>query len=57
MNGVDLMTVKQLLGHKDIKMTMRYSHLSPDHKRVETVFRREMAVYVYLCFLKFSILN
>jgi len=34
MNGVDLMTVKELLGHKDIKMTMRYSHLSPDHKRV-----------------------
>ena len=43
MNGVDLMTVKELLGHKDIKMTMRYSHLSPDHKRmavkrIETVF-------------------
>jgi len=34
MNGVDLMTVKELLGHKDIKMTMRYSHLSPDHKRI-----------------------
>lgn len=43
MSGVDLMTVKELLGHKDIKMTMRYSHLSPDHKRmavkrIETVF-------------------
>ncbi|MCD6256016.1 MAG: site-specific integrase, partial [Deltaproteobacteria bacterium] len=49
MNGVDLMTVKELLGHKDIKMTMRYSHLSPDHKRVavkriETVLRRETKV-------------
>ena len=33
MNGVDLMTVKELLGHKNISMTMRYSHLSPDHKR------------------------
>lgn len=32
MNGVDLMTVKELLGHKDIKMTMRYSHLSRGHK-------------------------
>ena len=34
MNGVDLMTIKELLGHKDIKMTMRYAHLSPDHKRL-----------------------
>jgi integrase len=32
MNGVDLMTVKELMGHKDIKMTMRYSHLSQGHK-------------------------
>lgn len=30
MSGVDLRTVAQLLGHKTIKMTMRYSHLSPD---------------------------
>ena len=31
MNGVDIRTVQQLLGHKDIKMTMRYSHLSDSH--------------------------
>jgi integrase len=31
MNGCDLRTVQQLLGHKDIKMTMRYSHLSREH--------------------------
>jgi len=33
MSGVDLATVAALLGHKDISMTMRYSHLAPDHKR------------------------
>ena len=32
MAGVDLTTVKELLGHKDIKMTLRYSHLAPAHK-------------------------
>ena len=31
MAGVDLRTVQQLMGHKDIKMTMRYAHLAPDH--------------------------
>lgn len=31
MQGVDIRTVQQLMGHKEIKMTMRYSHLSPEH--------------------------
>lgn len=31
--GVPLLTIKELLGHKTIEMTMRYSHLMPDHKR------------------------
>jgi len=31
MQGIDLKTVQQLMGHKDIKMTMRYSHLSPKY--------------------------
>jgi len=33
MSGVDLLTVKELLGHKTITMTMRYSHLSQEHKK------------------------
>jgi integrase len=30
MQGVDLHTLGQLLGHKDLRMTARYSHLSPE---------------------------
>jgi integrase len=33
MNGASLKVVQELLGHADIKMTMRYSHLSPEHKQ------------------------
>ena len=32
MEGVDLMTVKELMGHKTLEMTLRYSHLAPNHK-------------------------
>jgi len=32
MEGVDLVTVEQLMGHKTLEMTLRYSHLAPNHK-------------------------
>jgi integrase len=34
MSGVDLATVQKLLGHADIKTTMRYAHLAPGHLEI-----------------------
>lgn len=31
MQGGNILTLQRILGHGDIKMTMRYSHLAPDH--------------------------
>jgi integrase len=33
MQGETLLTIKELMGHKDIETTMRYAHLIPDQKR------------------------
>lgn len=32
MAGIDITTVKELMGHKTLTMTLRYAHLAPAHK-------------------------
>jgi hypothetical protein len=34
MSGADIVTVKELLGHQTLSMTVRYSHLAPEYERV-----------------------
>jgi len=48
MAGVDLVTVKELLGHRSIETTMIYSHPTPEHKRraVEAVNKNSDGHYM-----------
>jgi site-specific recombinase XerD len=43
MNGVDLRTVGELLGHRTFQMTMRYAQLATDHKH-EAVSRLDKGI-------------
>ena len=40
--GEPILTIKELLGHKSLEMTLRYAHLVPDQKR-QAVARMEKA--------------
>lgn len=31
MNGDNILALQRILGHTDIKVTMRYAHFAPDH--------------------------
>ena len=33
MQGIDPRTVQKWMGHKDLKTTLGYAHLSPDHEK------------------------
>jgi integrase len=46
MSGIDITTVKELLGHKTLAMTMRYAHLAPSHKvKAVEVLGKRLASY------------
>lgn len=38
MNGGNILTLQKILGHADIKQTMHYAHLSPNHLNDATIY-------------------
>jgi integrase len=37
-NGGNILTLQRILGHSDIRITMRYAHLAPDHFQDAVIF-------------------
>lgn len=48
MAGVDIVTVQELMGHKSINMTKRYSHPTPEHKKQAVERLNSSAMDTYL---------
>jgi integrase len=48
MAGVDIVTVQELMGHKDISMTKRYSHPTPQHKKQAVERLKSAPIDTYL---------
>jgi integrase len=48
MAGVDIVTVQELMGHKSIGMTKRYSHPTPEHKKRAVERLNSFAIDTYL---------
>jgi integrase len=46
MRGATIKDVQELLGHKDIKMTIRYAHLSKEHKKKPVNLLKGLTSYV-----------
>ena len=43
MGGVDILTVKELMRHKTLVVTLRYAHLAPDaHGKVRESWARRL---------------
>ena len=53
MSGADLTTLRDLLGHQDFSLTLRYAHLSPDYKAraVERLSEQLGQQHVTICML------
>ena len=50
MGGVDILTVKELMRHKTLVVTLRYAHLAPEHlsEALDNVeqYNRELVIKV-----------
>ncbi len=54
MSGKDIYTISKILGHKDLRMSARYSHLSAQYltdavKSLDAVFQEKKALSEAVC--------